>query len=123
MVVSFYIANKRSTIQVTRGDTPRIDFVFTKISDGSPVDISDYDLFFMAKLSLDDEDEDAIANADMTLDEGEEGKCHVILKKSDTATAGNFYGEIEARKESSPPEVKTLAEFNYIIEKDVRRGE
>lgn len=102
------------TVKVFRGDTPKIVFNFIHTRTGTPLDLSDWQLFFSAKT----EDGIFIVDKQMSVVAPLEGRASVTLNSKETGRAGRYIAEVEARRGD---QILTLAQGFLVIQEDVRK--
>ncbi len=107
------------SLQITKGDTPTIEFTITDDA-GVAIDLTNISsIKFTAKSSLALADVDAIFEKTCAVVlPATDGICDVTLLAADTATVGNYIGELELR--STAGSIITSSRFILEIVGDVR---
>lgn len=111
-------------MKIYRGDTNKIE-VDVKDEDGNLVNLTNYDVYFTMKKSIDDDDGNAVVNTTATIEDAVNGKVSYTFTPADTQEIGAYVCEFSAVGKSGTPDagkVFTIVQFTLIIEQDVRRS-
>lgn len=100
-------------VRIFRGDAPTLIFTFTE-QGGQPLDLSGWTLYFAAAA----EDGTLLIDKQMSVIDPLQGKASVMLSSTETARAGVYKAEVEARKGDT---VLTLIQGYLVIVEDVRK--
>jgi hypothetical protein len=109
-----------------RGDTKRYKFTFSK--NGSPVNLTGYEIWFTVKANLDDLDSAAILQVKATAggDPGDDvanGIMYVTADSTDTEVEpGSYQYDFQRVIPGAPPDVRTLDKDKVKILPDVTRS-
>lgn len=101
-------------IVIYRGDTPTLEFTFSDVETGQPLNLSGWTLYFAAKKV----DGTVFINKQMTITDPNSGKAQVALTEDETNNIGRHIAEVEARQDN---DISTLAQGVLVIRSDVRR--
>ncbi|MGN7613043.1 hypothetical protein ACQZV8_13270 [Magnetococcales bacterium HHB-1] len=107
-----------------RGDTQVYNLSFTDNSSGSAVDITGNDLWITLKVSLNDSDEDAAFQKQITFppdSNSAQGVGQIILESSETKviTPGTYFYDFQYVVPGSPPHVTTLTSGKVTVLPDI----
>lgn len=100
-------------IDVFRDELSQIEVEFLDAT-GEPLDLTDWNVYFIA---LHKENRDIFLEKEVLMTEPSQGKGMLVLTQQDTAVAGIYDAEFDARRGN---EVVTLIQGKLIVRKDVQ---
>ena len=117
----------REPLTMTRGDTP--EWALTVVAaDGSPFDLTDYEVYFTAKRLLTDADPGVFqltVGAGVTVTDAAGGLATIQPRRGDTNTLTEdvrlFY-DVQLSQEASPDQTFTVDSGTLVITRDVTRA-
>ena len=104
-------------LYLTRGDDKYYILTFTD-SNGDPIDITGWIIFFTVKRDLDDTDDEALIKKDITSHtDPTNGQTRIHLTNDDTDLIGSYYYDIQVKK--SDGTIITILEGAITFKKDI----
>lgn len=104
-------------LQCTRGDDKFFVLTFTD-SNGDPIDITGWTVYFTVKSNLNDSDDDALISKDVTDHTSPtNGITKIHLTSSDTNLVGTYFYDIQIKRDDDV--VLTVLEGNITFKRDV----
>lgn len=105
-----------------RGDNVLLNLLFTD-ENGDVVDITDWTIYFTLKKDIDEGDDSAAVQKDITVHvDAVNGSTQIALLPADTGSlSGVYFYDIQYKDDSVPPVIKTILSGKYTWVEDVTR--
>lgn len=111
-------------LTVIRGDTKTYNLTF-KDSDGDPIDITGYTVFFTVKSKPDNQLDDASALISKTIENHTDptnGVTQIALSPDDTnISSGNYLYDIQIKDAAGGIHTPSMYPDNFVIKADITR--